>query len=92
MSLDDKRSPIEANDIPDIVAKWPNREEGLNSFNISIDRIKENGWQLMIGRYKPIRVEAVHHDPPAKILEELIGIEKEIAERAEKLLKEMKSE
>ena len=91
MSLDDKRSPIEANDIPDIIAKWPNREEGPNSFNVSIDRIKENGWQLMIGRYKPIRVAAVHHDPPTKILEEIIGIEKKIAERANKLLKRLGS-
>src|ERR1039458_2215433 len=26
-SLDDKRTPIEANDIPDALAKWPSREE-----------------------------------------------------------------
>jgi len=89
MSLDDKRSPIEANDIPDIVTKWPNREEGANSFNVSVDRIKENGWQLMIGRYKPVRVEAVHYDPPEKILKEIVGIEKKIAERADKLMKEL---
>jgi type I restriction enzyme M protein len=86
MSLDDKRSPIETNDIPDIISKWPNREEGLNSFNVSIERIRDNGWQLMIGRYKTIRIEAVHHDPPDKILKEVIGIEKEIAEQASKLM------
>jgi type I restriction enzyme M protein len=91
MSLDDKRSPIEANDIPDIIAKWSKREEGPNSFNVSIDHIMENGWQLMIGRYKPTRVEVVHHDAPAKILEEIVGIEKEIAERAEKLMEELGS-
>jgi type I restriction enzyme M protein len=31
-SLDDKRTPIEANDIPDILAKWPQRDEGPNSY------------------------------------------------------------
>jgi type I restriction enzyme M protein len=91
MSLDDKRSPIEVNDIPDIITKWPNREEGPNSFNVPIDRIKEYGWQLMIGRYKAIHVETVHHDPPAKILEEIIKIEKEIVERADNLRKQLGS-
>lgn len=84
-SLDDKRTPIEANDIPDILAKWPNREEGPNSFRVPIERIRENGWQLMPGRYKPVRLDAVKHDPPEQILADVIRMEKEIAERAEKL-------
>ena len=86
-SLDDKRTPVEANDIPDIIAKWPNREEGSNSFRVAIERIRDNGWQLMAGRYKPVRLEAVHHDPPDKILEDIARIENQIAERAQKLQK-----
>jgi type I restriction enzyme M protein len=89
LSLDDKRTPIEASDIPDIIAKWPNREEGPNSFNVPIDRIRDNGWQLMVGCYKPVRLEAVHHDPPAKILEDIVRIENQIAERASKLQKDL---
>jgi len=88
-SLDDKRTPVEANDIPDIIAKWPNREEGLNSFRVPIDRIRDNGWQLMVGRYKPVRLEAVHHDPLAKILEDIVRIENQITERANKLQKDL---
>jgi type I restriction enzyme M protein len=84
-SLDDKRTPIEANDIPDILAKWPNREEGPNSFRVPIERIRENGWQLMPGRYKPVRLDAVKHDPPEQILADVIRMEKEIVQRAEKL-------
>jgi len=91
LSLDDKRTPIEANDIPDIIAKWPKREEGPNSFCVPIDRIHDNGWQLMFGRYKPLLLQAVHHDPPAKILEDIVRIEKEIAERANKLQKALAS-
>jgi type I restriction enzyme M protein len=86
-SLDDKRTPIEANDIPDIITKWPNREEGPNSFGVAIERIRNNGWQLMVGRYKPARLEAVHHDPPAKILEDIVRIESQIVERAQQLNK-----
>jgi type I restriction enzyme M protein len=84
-SLDDKRTPIEANDIPDIITKWPKREEGPNSFRVPIDRIKDNGWQLMVARYKTLTLEAVHHDPPAKILDDIIRIETEIADRSKKL-------
>jgi type I restriction enzyme M protein len=90
-SLDDKRTPIEANDIPDIITKWPNREEGPNSFRVAIERIRDNGWQLMVGRYKPARLEAVHHDPPAKILEDIVRIENQITERANKLQKDLAS-
>lgn len=35
-SLDDKRTPIAANDIPDALAKWPMREEGPNSYRVPI--------------------------------------------------------
>ena len=45
-SLDDKRTPIEANDIPDVLAKWPNREEGPNSYRVPIEKIRENDWSL----------------------------------------------
>src|ERR1017187_5839523 len=56
-SLDDKRARIEANDIPDVLARWPSREEGIKSFNVDIDRIRQNGYQLMPGTYKPLRLE-----------------------------------
>jgi len=88
-SLDDKRIPIEANDIPDIIAKWPKREEGPNSFPVSIDRIRDSGWQLMVGHFKPVRLGSVKHDPPAKILEDIVSIENQIASRASKLQKDL---
>jgi type I restriction enzyme M protein len=85
-SLDDKRTPIATNDIPDIIAKWPNREEGPNSFGVAIERIRDNGWQLMAGRYKPVRLDTVTHDTPADILADVIRMETEIAERAKVLM------
>lgn len=85
-SLDDKRTPIDANDIPGILAKWPGREEGPNSFRVPVEKIRDNGWQLMPGRYKPVRLDTVKHDAPAEILADVIRIETEIAERAKALL------
>jgi type I restriction enzyme M protein len=64
-SLDDKRTPIEAHDIPDVLAKWPGREVGPNSYRVPIERIRENEWSLTAGRYKPVTTEAVNHDSPA---------------------------
>jgi len=89
-SLDDKRTPIGVNDIPDILAKWPGREEGPNSFRVPVERIRGNGWQLMPGPYKPLRLDAAKHDAPADILANVIRIETEIAERAKTLLQGLK--
>ena len=89
LSLDDKRAPIEANDIPDILTKWPDREEGPNSFRVPIEKIRENGWQLMPGRYKPVRLDAGEHEAPADILADVIRMEKEIAERAKALMERL---
>jgi type I restriction enzyme M protein len=90
-TLDDRRSPIEANDIPDILAKWPNREDGANSFSVPVDKIKENAWQLMPNRYKPIRLETLAYDAPTDILADVIRIESEITSRAEELMAEIKT-
>jgi type I restriction enzyme M protein len=86
-SLDDKRAPIEHNDIPDILAKWPGRDDGPNCFRVSIEQIRENGWQLMPGRYKPLRLDSVKHRAPAEVLADIIRIETEITARAKALLK-----
>jgi type I restriction enzyme M protein len=88
-SLDDKRAPIDANDIPDILTKWPNREEGPNSYRVPIEKIKENDWSLAAGRYKSVTTEAVAHDVPAEILEEVLRIEEEITQRSKALLEKL---
>jgi type I restriction enzyme M protein len=88
-SLDDKRTPIVANDIPDVLAKWPNRDEGSNSYRVAIEKIKENDWSLAGGRYKPTIAETANHDAPADILREVINIENEIVRRAKALLAQM---
>jgi len=51
-SLDDKRTPIAANDIPAFSPNGRQREEGPNSYRVPIEKIKENDWSLAAGRYK----------------------------------------
>ncbi len=85
-SLDDNRTPIDANDIPDALIKWPNREEGPNSYRVSSEKIHENDWSLSTGRYKPVTTVAVNHDAPTAILGDVLHLENEIIKRANALL------
>ena len=89
-SLDDKRTPIEANDIPDALAKWPNREGGPNSYRVPIEKIKENDWSLAAGKYRPITTETVNHDMPAEILKEVLKSENELIRRGNLLLAQIR--
>ncbi len=84
-SLDDKRTPIDTNDIPDVLAKWPGREQGANSYRVPIEKIKENDWSLAAGRYKPVTIQAVSHDAPADILQDVLKLENEIIRRGDAL-------
>ena len=68
------------------MSKWPNREEGANSYRVPIEKIKENDWSLAATRYKPVTTEAVNHDAPADILRDIIKVEKEIVQRSDVLL------
>jgi type I restriction enzyme M protein len=84
-SLDDKRTPIEANDIPDVFTKWPNREEGPNSYRVSIEKIREHDWSLAAGRYKPVSVEVANHVAPQHIVAEVLAIEDHITAKLNSL-------
>jgi type I restriction enzyme M protein len=88
-SLDDKRNAIEANDVPDVLAKWRGREEGSNSYRVEIEKIKESGWSLAAGRYKPVTEQVASHDAPMKILNDIIKFENEIVRRADALLSQL---
>jgi len=90
-SLDDRRAHIDANDIPDIFAKWPAKEEGPNSYRVSVERIKENDWSLAPGRYKQIIIVDPNHDHPTKILSDVLKLENEIIQRGNVLLNKIES-
>ncbi len=76
-SLDDKRSPIAASDIPDIVSRFAQREleqdraRTEKSFLVPLAEIKANDWDLSINRYKEIVYEEVGYEAPAKIIADI---------------------
>ena len=84
-SLDDKRSPIAANDIPDIIARFNNldgeegRERTEQSFFVPKDEIVGNEYDLSINKYKKTEYKPVEYAPTAEILAELKELEAEIA-------------
>lgn len=79
-SLDDKRDPIEKNDIPDILKKFKNHEISEKSWIAKFEQIKENDWNLSASRYKPFVTSTIVHKDPIAILDEISTIEKEITQ------------
>ena len=90
-SLDDKRSPIENNDIPDILARFHNlegekdRKPTDQSFFVDKSAIVANDYDLSINRYKEIVYEKVQYDPPKVIMDRLDKLSLEINEKMKEL-------
>lgn len=90
-SLDDKRNPVEANDIPDILARFHNLEVEKDrmrterSFFVDKASITEHDYDLSINRYKEVVYEKVAYDPPAVILHRLNKIDAEISSKMQEL-------
>lgn len=92
-SLDDKRSPIAANDIPDIIARFNNldgeegRERTEQSFFVTKEEIIDNGYDLSINKYKKTEYVTVEYPSTAEILDRLDALEAEIASEMKELRK-----
>lgn len=92
-SLDDKRSEIKENDIPDIIQRFHNlenevdRERTEQSFFVSKQEIVNNDYDLSINKYKKIEYVAVEYPSTQEILEELSRLEIEIAREMDALKK-----
>jgi type I restriction enzyme M protein len=74
-SLDDKRTEVEANDIPDIEARFANLEAEADhsrteqSFMVPVDEIREHGYDLAFNTYKETVREVVNYEAPEVILD-----------------------
>jgi type I restriction enzyme M protein len=89
-TLDDKRTPIEANDIPDILAKWPKREESARSFVADIHRLAQVEYSLVSSRYRFAEAASAEHEEPVAILQNIRSIETKIVEGLDDLIKQVK--
>ena len=84
LSLDDKRQPVEENDIEDIINRYRNLENERNrkrtekSFLVSKEEIVKNDYDLSINKYKETEHKVVEYDPPKVILQRIKELEQQI--------------
>ena len=86
LSLDDKRSEIKENDIPDIIARFRNleaeadRERTEQSFFVPKEEIVENAYDLSINKYKKVEYVPIEYPSTQEIMTDLHEIEMKIGE------------
>lgn len=97
-SLDDKRSPVQDNDIPDIIARFRNiegekdRQRTEKSFFVPKMEIAENGYDLSINKYKKTEYIPVEYPPTSEIMAQLRKMEKQIGTAMDELDKMLQGE
>ena len=90
-SLDDKRTPINENDIPDIVERFHHREQEVErkrtekSFMVSKQEIVDNGYDLSINKYKEVEYVPVEYPPTSEIMANIREIECKIGNEMDEL-------
>ena len=83
-SLDDKRSAVNDNDIPDIIARFHNlegeaqRKRTEQSFFVPKQEIIDNGYDLSINKYKEVEYVPVEYPSTQEIMTELHELEMQI--------------
>ena len=83
-SLDDKRSEISENDIPDIIERFHNldkeasRQRTEQSFFVPKQEITDNDYDLSINKYKKVEYMPVEYPSTAEIMADLHELEMEI--------------
>ena len=82
-SLDDKRSTIDDNDIPDVIERFNNlenekdRKRTEQSFFVPKQEIVDNEYDLSINKYKEIEYVPIEYPPTEEILADIKALEKE---------------
>ncbi len=90
-SLDDKRNPINENDIPDIIQRFRNREQETErkrteqSFFVEKQDIVDNEYDLSINKYKEVEYVPVEYPSTQEIMTNLHELEMEITKNLAEL-------
>ena len=90
-SLDDKRTPVAENDIPDIIERFKNLEKETDrkrtekSFMVSKQEIVDNEYDLSINKYKEVEYVPVEYPSTLEIMTNLRELEMQIGEEMEEL-------
>jgi type I restriction enzyme M protein len=90
-SLDDKRNPIEANNIADIISRFHNLKKESKrlrtdqSFVVPLKEIQDNKYDLSINRYKEVVYEEKTYEKPSTIITQIEALDKERQDLLKKL-------
>lgn len=90
-SLDDKRSPVNENDISDIIERFHNRDNEIDrertekSFMVPKQEIIDNGYDLSINKYKKVEYVAVEYPPTSEIMDKILELDSQIAKELQEL-------
>ena len=90
-TLDDKRSEIDENDIPDIINRFHNldgekeRQRTEQSFFVPKQEIIDNSYDLSINKYKKTEYVPVEYEPTDVILGKINDLEKKIQKELSEL-------
>lgn len=85
-SLDDKRTEVAENDIPDIIERFHHidqeagRKRTEQSFLVPKKDIVDQDYDLSINKYKEIEYVPVEYPPTKEILKDLKSLEEEISQ------------
>ncbi len=96
-SLDDKRAPVEQNDIPDLLARFraredePDRPRDQKSFFVPKEEIAANDYDLSINKYKTAAYTPVEYPPTGEILAELDRLDAEVTQELAELKEMLKA-
>lgn len=84
LSLDQKRNPVEDNDIPDVIARFADlaaeesRTRQDQSFLVPVEEIRRNGYVLSLNKYREVKVEKVKYESSDVLLKKLDDYQEEI--------------
>lgn len=98
LSLDDKRTPIAENDIPDIIERFHNRDKEADrartekSFFVPKQDIVDNDYDLSINKYKQIEYKTIEYPAPREIMKQIMELDAQIAKELEELDKLLEDE
>lgn len=97
-SLDDKRTPVKENDIPDIIERFrhldqeADRKRTDKSFMVPKQDIVDKDYDLGINKYKEVEYIPVEYPPTSEIMAYIRRIETEISKEMDELEKLLKSQ
>ena len=95
-SLDDKRTPVDETDIPDIIQRFKHldqeagRKRTEKSFMVSKEEIQENDYDLSINKYKEVEYQKVEYPPTSEIMANIRELESQIGKEMDELEKLLK--